>query len=69
MAAPDEVTIKTSIVPDKKGADDAVRTVKNVGVEAEKSGKSIVGGFDAARGAVSVTINQIIQPIGDFFRH
>ena len=25
MAAPDEVTIKTNIVPDKKGADDAVR--------------------------------------------
>ena len=62
MAAPDEINIKTKIVPDKKGADDAVRTVKNVGVEAEKSGKSIVGGFDKARGAVS-RFNRAIKAI------
>ena len=53
MAAPDEVTIKTNIVPDKKGAEDASRSVKKVGNEAEKAGKAAKSGFDQARGAVA----------------
>ena len=53
MAAPDEVTIKTKIVPDAKGAEDASRGVKKVGSEAEKAGKTAKSGFDQARGAVA----------------
>ena len=59
MAAPDEVTIKTSIVPDKKGADDAVRSIKKVGSEAEKAGKAAKSGFEQARGAVARFNNAI----------